>query len=160
MEWSGYAYLVAAVCFIMALRGLSHPESARNGNRFGIVGMTIAIVTTLAMPNVLSYELIILGILIGGAVGTVIALKIEMTALPQLVAAFHSLVGLAAVFVAGAAFYAPDVVDHSEIAARIAARDGEGARQAIVSHIVALRGVLIAALTEGLGGKQARFTRV
>lgn len=59
-----------------------------------------------------------------------------------------------------AAFYAPDVVDHSEIAARIAARDGEGARQAIVSHIVALRGVLIAALTEGLGGKQARFTRV
>ncbi|MEQ8442423.1 MAG: NAD(P)(+) transhydrogenase (Re/Si-specific) subunit beta [Alphaproteobacteria bacterium] len=108
MEWSGYAYLVAAVCFIMALRGLSHPESARNGNRFGIVGMTIAIVTTLAMPNVLSYELIILGILIGGAVGTVIALKIEMTALPQLVAAFHSLVGLAAVFVAGAAFYAPE----------------------------------------------------
>jgi len=108
MEWAGYAYLVAAVCFIMALRGLSHPETARNGNKFGIVGMTIAIVTTLAMPSVLSYELIILGILIGGAVGTVIALKIEMTALPQLVAAFHSLVGLAAVFVAGAAFYAPE----------------------------------------------------
>ncbi|NMM43487.1 NAD(P)(+) transhydrogenase (Re/Si-specific) subunit beta [Rhodospirillaceae bacterium KN72] len=108
MDWAGYAYLVAAVCFILALRGLSHPETARNGNRFGIVGMAIAIVTTLAMPSVLSYEWIILGIVVGGAIGTVIARKIEMTALPQLVAAFHSLVGLAAVFVAGAAFYAPE----------------------------------------------------
>jgi NAD(P) transhydrogenase subunit beta len=108
MEWAGYAYLVAAVFFILALRGLSHPESARNGNRFGMIGMAIAVITTLAMPNVLSYELIILGILIGGSIGTLIALKIEMTALPQLVAAFHSLVGLAAVFVAGAAFYAPE----------------------------------------------------
>jgi NAD(P) transhydrogenase subunit beta len=108
MEWAGYAYLVAAICFILALRGLSHPESARSGNMFGIIGMTIAILTTLAMPSVLSYEWILLGILVGGAIGTVIALKIEMTALPQLVAAFHSLVGLAAVFVAGAAFYAPE----------------------------------------------------
>ncbi|WP_420724839.1 NAD(P)(+) transhydrogenase (Re/Si-specific) subunit beta [Hwanghaeella sp. LZ110] len=108
MEWAGYAYLVAAVCFILALRGLSHPETARNGNRFGIVGMAIAILTTLAMPNVLSYEWIILGIVVGGAIGTFIARKIEMTALPQLVAAFHSLVGLAAVFVAAAAFYAPE----------------------------------------------------
>jgi len=108
MEWAGYAYLVAAVCFILALRGLSHPETARNGNRFGIAGMAIAILTTLAMPTVLSYEWIILGIVIGGAIGTFIARKIEMTALPQLVAAFHSLVGLAAVFVAAAAFYAPE----------------------------------------------------
>ena len=108
MEWAGYAYLVAAVCFIIALRGLSHPETARVGNRFGIVGMAIAILTTLAMPNVLSYEWIILGIVVGGAIGTFIARKIEMTALPQLVAAFHSLVGLAAVFVAAAAFYAPE----------------------------------------------------
>ena len=108
MEWAGYAYLVAAVCFILALRGLSHPETARVGNRFGIVGMAIAILTTLAMPNVLSYEWIILGIVVGGAIGTFIARKIEMTALPQLVAAFHSLVGLAAVFVAAAAFYAPE----------------------------------------------------
>ncbi|MDF1749080.1 MAG: NAD(P)(+) transhydrogenase (Re/Si-specific) subunit beta [Alphaproteobacteria bacterium] len=108
MEWAGYAYLVAAVCFILALRGLSHPETARNGNRFGIAGMAIAILTTLAMPNVLSYEWIILGIVVGGAIGTFIARKIEMTALPQLVAAFHSLVGLAAVFVAAAAFYAPE----------------------------------------------------
>ena len=107
MEWAGYAYLIAAVCFILALRGLSHPETARQGNIYGMVGMTIAIVTTLAMPSVLSYEWIIVGILIGGTIGTVIARKIEMTALPQLVAAFHSLVGLAAVFVAAAAFYEP-----------------------------------------------------
>ena len=90
-------YLVSAIFFILALKGLSHPESARNGNIMGIVGMFIAILTTLFNPNVLSYELIILGIIVGGAIGTFIALKIEMTALPQLVAAFHSLVGLAAV---------------------------------------------------------------
>ena len=74
----------------------------------GIIGMTIAIITTLFNPNVLSYEMIIIGILIGGALGTYIALKIEMTALPQLVAAFHSLVGLAAVFVAIVLFYSPE----------------------------------------------------
>ena len=105
---SAFAYLIAAVCFIFALRGLSSPTSARRGNLFGIAGMVIAIATTLAMPNILSFELIISGILIGGAVGTIIALKIEMTSLPQLVAAFHSLVGLAAVFVAAAAFYSPE----------------------------------------------------
>ena len=98
------SYLISAIFFILALKGLSHPESARNGNIMGIIGMVIAIVTTLFNPNVLSYETIILGILIGGAIGTYIALKIEMTALPQLVAAFHSLVGLAAVFVATSAF--------------------------------------------------------
>ena len=100
-------YLISAIFFILALKGLSHPESARNGNIMGIVGMFIAILTTLFNPNVLSYELIILGIVIGGAIGTYIAIKIEMTALPQLVAAFHSLVGLAAVFVATSAFYSP-----------------------------------------------------
>ena len=108
MQWAGFAYLIAAVCFIMALRGLSHPESARMGNRYGMIGMAIAVITTIAMPNVLSYEWIILGIVIGGAIGAVIAQKIVMTALPQLVAAFHSLVGLAAVFVAAAAFYNPE----------------------------------------------------
>ena len=100
-------YLVASICFIMALRGLSHPETSRSGNLFGMVGMAIAVITTLAMPGVVSYGLIIAGIVVGGAIGTVIALKINMTALPQLVAAFHSLVGLAAVFVAVAAFYKP-----------------------------------------------------
>jgi NAD(P) transhydrogenase subunit beta len=102
------AYLVAAICFIMALRGLSSPETSRAGNLYGMVGMAIAIVTTLLLPEVESYWLIILGIVIGGAIGTAIALRIQMTALPQLVAAFHSLVGMAAVFVASAAFLYPE----------------------------------------------------
>ncbi|HET8726471.1 MAG TPA: NAD(P)(+) transhydrogenase (Re/Si-specific) subunit beta [Alphaproteobacteria bacterium] len=101
------AYLVAAICFIMALRGLSSPETSRTGNIFGIVGMAIAIVTTLLLPQVVSYWLIVPGVLIGGAIGTIVALRIQMTALPQLVAAFHSLVGLAAVFVAAASFSDP-----------------------------------------------------
>jgi NAD(P) transhydrogenase subunit beta len=100
-------YLVASVCFIMSLRGLSGPTTARQGLYFGIAGMAIAMVTTLLMPGVDSWLLILLGIAIGGSIGAVIALKIQMTALPQLVAAFHSLVGLAAVFVAAAAFYNP-----------------------------------------------------
>ncbi len=100
-------YLIASVCFILALRGLSSPETARAGNLYGIVGMVIAVGTTLAAPGVLSYGVIAAGIVVGGAIGTFIALKIRMTALPQLVAAFHSLVGLAAVCVAAAAFYAP-----------------------------------------------------
>jgi len=105
---SGFAYLAASVLFIMALRGLSSPESARQGNMYGIAGMVIAIVTTLADPGVVSFSMILLGMLIGGSIGTVVAVRIKMTALPQLVAAFHSLVGLAAVFVATAAFYNPE----------------------------------------------------
>ena len=100
-------YLISALLFIFALRGLSHPESSLRGNIFGIIGMIIAIITTLMFKSVLSYTEIGAAILVGGLIGTFIALKIEMTALPQLVAAFHSLVGLAAVFVAGAAFYDP-----------------------------------------------------
>ncbi len=105
---SAFLYLISSVCFIMALRGLSSPKTARMGNIYGIAGMVIAVLTTLALPGVVSFGMIVLGVLVGGAIGTVIALRIEMTALPQLVAAFHSLVGLAAVFVAGAAFYAPE----------------------------------------------------
>ena len=101
-------YLIAAVLFILSLRGLSSPESARLGNIFGIVGMGITIITTLMLPIVQSYWLIMLSLLIGGSIGTYIARKIVMTDLPQLVAAFHSLVGLAAVLVAAAAFYSPD----------------------------------------------------
>jgi NAD(P) transhydrogenase subunit beta len=104
---TSFAYLVASVCFIMALRGLSSPESSRQGNRWGMAGMAVAILTTLLTPGVVSYPMILLGILIGGAIGTVVAQRIQMTALPQLVAAFHSLVGLAAVFVAAAAFGNP-----------------------------------------------------
>lgn len=105
---SGLAYIVASVLFILAIKGLSHPETSRRGNRFGMIGMAIAVVTTLMLPQVQSYWLILLGIAIGGTIGTVTALRIQMTALPQLVAAFHSLVGLAAVFVAMSAFFAPD----------------------------------------------------
>lgn len=98
----------AAVLFILALRGLSHPETARQGLSFGMAGMGLAIFTTLLLPSVSSYFLIILGIALGGGIGAVIANKIDMTDLPQLMAAFHSLVGLAAVFVAAAAFYNPE----------------------------------------------------
>ena len=101
------SYLFSALLFIFALRGLSHPESSRLGNIFGVAGMVIAIITTLMFKSVLSYVEIGSAILIGGAIGTYIALRIEMTAPPQLVAAFHSLVGIAAVFVAAAAFYDP-----------------------------------------------------
>jgi NAD(P) transhydrogenase subunit beta len=103
-------YLVAAVCFILALRGLSSPTTARQGNIIGIAGMAIAILFTLfSLQNagIGSYLLIILALAIGGAAGVVIAKKIEMTAMPQLVAAFHSLVGMAAVFVAAAALNNP-----------------------------------------------------
>ena len=100
-------YLISALLFIFALRGLSHPESSRMGNIFGMIGMVIAVFTTLMFKSVMSYYEIGAAILIGGTIGTFIALRIEMTALPQLVAAFHSLVGLAAVFVAAAAFYDP-----------------------------------------------------
>jgi len=104
---STVAYLVSSVLFIMSLRGLSHPTTARRGNFYGIIGMTIAILTTVANPGVLSYKEIGIAFVIGGLIGSVIATRIQMTALPQLVAAFHSLVGLAAVFVAAAAFYNP-----------------------------------------------------
>ena len=103
-----FAYIVAGVFFILTLRGLSSPETSRQGNMLGMIGMTLAIVTTLFSPVVQSYAWIVIGIAIGGAIGYVIAKKIEMTALPQLVAAFHSLVGMAAVFVATAALLSPE----------------------------------------------------
>ena len=102
-------YLIAGVCFIMALRGLSSPVSARTGNIFGIAGMVIAVGTTLAQPGVEDYLWLIVAIAAGGLIGTVVALKIKMTAMPQLVAAFHSLVGLAAVLVAASALLAPEM---------------------------------------------------
>jgi NAD(P) transhydrogenase subunit beta len=107
-------YLVAGVLFILALRGLSNPESSRRGNFFGIAGMTIAVLTTLAAhppAGVTAWVLVILGIAIGGGIGATIARRVPMTAMPELVAAFHSLVGLAAVLVAAGAFYAPSAFD-------------------------------------------------
>ena len=108
---AAFLYLISGSLFIMALRGLSSPATSRRGNTYGIVGMTIAILTTLAISaptNPLIWALIIGGIALGGGIGAYLARTIAMTAMPQLVAAFHSLVGLAAVFVAAAAFYAPD----------------------------------------------------
>ncbi|WP_166040535.1 NAD(P)(+) transhydrogenase (Re/Si-specific) subunit beta [Sphingosinicella sp. YJ22] len=106
--WVMLAYLVAGVCFIIALRGLSSPESSRAGNRAGMIGMAIAVITTLVTHDVASLPEIGIAIAIGGAIGFVIAKRIAMTAMPQLVAAFHSLVGLAAVLVGAAAYLNPE----------------------------------------------------
>ena len=107
---ASFLYLVSGVLFIMALRGLSHPTTSRQGNTYGMIGMAIAIGTTLALatPSLAGFGLIVLGLAIGGGAGAVIARRIAMTSMPQLVAAFHSLVGLAAVMVAAAAIYAPE----------------------------------------------------
>jgi len=107
---ASFLYLVSGILFILALRGLSHPTTSRQGNMFGMIGMGIAIATTLALavPNATGFGLILLGLAIGGGIGAVIARRIAITSMPQLVAAFHSLVGLAAVMVAAAAMYAPD----------------------------------------------------
>jgi NAD(P) transhydrogenase subunit beta len=102
------AYLLSGICFILALRGLASPASARQGNLFGIFGMAVAIINTLFLLEASSLWLIALAVAIGGSIGAVVARNIKMTALPQLVAAFHSLVGLAAVLVASAAFLNPD----------------------------------------------------
>ncbi|MDO9412308.1 MAG: NAD(P)(+) transhydrogenase (Re/Si-specific) subunit beta, partial [Pseudolabrys sp.] len=104
-------YLVAGVLFIQALRGLSSPASSRTGNLLGMIGMTIAVLTTLAAhppTDTLGWVLVVGGIAIGGGIGAVIARKVPMTSMPELVAAFHSLVGMAAVLVAAGAFYAPE----------------------------------------------------
>ena len=103
-------YLLSGILFILALRGLSSPETARQGNFFGMAGMAIAIVTSLlaAQLDGASMVLIVVGVMIGGGIGTIIARRISMTSMPQLVAAFHSLVGMAAVLVAAAALFAPE----------------------------------------------------
>jgi NAD(P) transhydrogenase subunit beta len=132
-------YLASGVLFILALRGLSHPSTSRQGNLFGMVGMGVAAVTTLLLspPSGLSgWMLALLGVAIGGGIGAFMAKKVEMTKMPQLVAFFHALVGLSAVFVAAAALYAPDAF-------------GIGARGAIkkASLFEMALGVAIGALT-------------
>src|SRR5437867_8943653 len=107
-------YLLSGVLFILALRGLSSPETSRQGNFLGIAGMVIAVLTTLASHPPAGFGawiLVVLGIALGGGIGAVIARRIPMTAMPELVAAFHSLVGMAAVLVAAAALYAPAAFD-------------------------------------------------
>src|SRR5437763_791860 len=111
---AGLLYLVAGVLFILALRGLSSPVTSRQGNLFGMIGMAIAMVTTLALhppDSFFSWLLVVVGLAIGGGAGAVIAQRVPMTAMPQLVAAFHSLVGMAAVLVAAGALYAPRAFD-------------------------------------------------
>ncbi|HWD15881.1 MAG TPA: NAD(P)(+) transhydrogenase (Re/Si-specific) subunit beta, partial [Casimicrobiaceae bacterium] len=102
-------YLVASVCFILALKGLSHPSTARRGNLFGIVGMAIAVIVTLALvySHTKNVGLILAGIAVGAVIGAVIARRVQMTQMPELVAAFHSLVGLAAVLIAISAIHDP-----------------------------------------------------
>ena len=107
-------YLVAGVLFIQALRGLSSPDSSRRGNYLGMIGMTIAVLTTLGShppESVLAWGLVLGGLALGGGVGALIARRVPMTSMPELVAAFHSLVGMAAVLVAAGAFYAPAAFD-------------------------------------------------
>ncbi len=107
-------YLVAGVLFILALRGLSSPDSSRRGNQFGMIGMTIAVLTTLGShppSDPVGWALVVGGIVIGGGIGAVTARRVPMTSMPELVAAFHSLVGMAAVLVAAGAFYAPAAFD-------------------------------------------------
>ncbi len=106
-SWAMLAYLIAGVCFILALRGLSSPSTSQRGNRYGMIGMAIAVGTTLFLHDVASLGEIMVAIAIGAAIGIVTARRIAMTDMPQLVAAFHSLVGMAAVLVAAAAFLNP-----------------------------------------------------
>ena len=99
-------YLVAGVLFILALRGLSSPATSRQGNLFGMTGMAIAVATTLAShppADGVAWLLVVLGVAIGGSIGAVIARRVPMTSMPELVAAFHSLVGMAAVLEIGRA---------------------------------------------------------
>ncbi|GLQ06514.1 NAD(P)(+) transhydrogenase (Re/Si-specific) subunit beta [Sneathiella chinensis] len=147
-NFTALAYLVSAILFILSLRGLSSPESSRRGNVMGMLGMAIAIVVTILSPNVLSYEWIIGGILVGGAIGAVIAQRIAMTAMPQLVAAFHSLVGLAAVLVAAAAFYNPEaygIVD-------------AGGELKVLSRVEMGIGIVVGAIT--FSGSIVAFTKL
>jgi NAD(P) transhydrogenase subunit beta len=109
-DLAALAYLVAGVLFILALRGLSHPDSSRRGNLFGMIGMAIAVATTLAAhspADLSAWVLVVVAVAVGGGTGAVVARRVPMTAMPELVAAFHSLVGMAAVLVAAGALSAP-----------------------------------------------------
>ena len=131
-----FFYLTAAVCFILALKGLASPSTARRGNALGIFGMALAVGATMLMPNMQNHILLFVLILAGGAVGTLIALQINMTAIPQLVAGFHSLVGMGAVLVAFCAFLSPQSFNIGII--------GEIARVSLVEMSI---GLIIGAIT-------------
>ena len=147
-NFTAIAYLIASVLFILALRGLSSPESSRKGNLYGMTGMAIAVITTILSPEVTSYVWILGALVIGGGIGTVVALKIQMTAMPQLVAFFHSLVGLAAVLVAGAALNNPEAFGIADAAGNIF----------LASKIEMALGVAIGAIT--FTGSVVAFTKL
>jgi NAD(P) transhydrogenase subunit beta len=138
-DLAALCYLIAGALFIMALRGLSNPETSRRGNLFGMLGMTIAVVTTLAAhppADAMAWILVIAGMAIGGGAGAVIARRVPMTSMPELVAAFHSLVGMAAVLVAAGALYAPEAFGIGS--------EGEIHRQSLIEMSL---GVAIGAVT-------------
>jgi NAD(P) transhydrogenase subunit beta len=150
--WVGLAYLTAGVLFILALRGLSSPATSRSGNRYGMIGMTIAVVTTLITHAIASLPEIAGAIAVGGGVGFVTARRIKMTDMPQLVAAFHSLVGLAAVLVGWAAYLNPaafGILEGAEIAAHSRIEMGLG----IAIGAITFSGSIIAFLK--LAGKMS-----
>ena len=138
-NFAALLYLVAGILFILALRGLSSPATSRQGNRFGIAGMAIAVLTTLAVSpphGFMAWILVLLGFGVGGGIGAWRARTVQMTAMPQLVAMFHSLVGLAAVLVAAGALYAPGAFGIAE-----------GARIHPASTIEMALGLAIGAMT-------------
>jgi NAD(P) transhydrogenase subunit beta len=151
-SWVSLAYLIAGVLFILALRGLSSPATSRAGNRYGMIGMTIAVVTTLITHAIASLPEIVAALAIGGGVGFVTARRIKMTDMPQLVAAFHSLVGLAAVLVGWAAYLNPGafgILEGAEIAAHSRVEMGLG----IAIGAITFSGSIIAFLK--LAGKMS-----
>ncbi len=147
--WVALAYLASGVLFILALRGLSSPSTSRAGNRFGMAGMLIAVATTLVTHQLASLPEILGAIAIGGGIGWVIARRIAMTDMPQLVAAFHSLVGLAAVLVGWAAFLNPEAFDLLVVTGVSSNQDLISIKTAIgpVSRVEMALGVAIGALT-------------
>ena len=150
--------LLASVLFILALKGLSSPETARRGNIYAIVGMAIGVLTTLFMPSISNYALILFGIMIGGIIGAVIARRIQMTAMPQLVAAFHSLVGLAAVLVAAAALWSPESYGIGNSGSLHVGRLIEMSLGAVIGGITFSGSIIAFAKLQGImSGKPLRF---
>lgn len=143
--WVALAYLISGVCFILALRGLSSPATSRRGNRLGMLGMAIAVITTLVTHEIASPIELAAAIGIGGAIGWFTAQRIAMTAMPQLVAAFHSLVGMAAVLVAAAAFLNPQAFGIADLVVPMIGEPFASIRQ--VSRIEMGLGVAIGAIT-------------
>ena len=148
------AYLVSAVLFIFSLKGLTHPSSARRGNHLGMLGMAIAVAATLLGTGVQSYGFIIAGVLVGGLIGVVLAMRIQMTAMPQLVAALHSFVGLAAVLVAVGTFL--NKLDAGQLNAVLM---GELSAGAIIGAITFTGSVIAFGKLQGLiSGKPVKFS--